>query len=65
MYAIEFESNIDNGFVKIPSSYLNKLAGKVKIIIFQKEPETNYIDELLESPFKVGDFTPFTRERNL
>ena len=65
MYAIEFESNIDNGFVKIPSSYLNKLAGKVKIIIFQKEPETNYIDELLESPFKVGDFTPFTREINL
>jgi len=64
MYAIEFESHIENGFIKIPVASMKKLAGKVKVIILQEQPEnsTNYIDELLESPLKVGNFTPLTRE---
>jgi hypothetical protein len=66
MYAIEFESHIENGMIKIPLASMKKLAGKVKVIILQKQPEnsTNYIDELLESPLKAstGNFTPLTRE---
>jgi hypothetical protein len=40
------------------------LAGKIKVIILKEKPEkpTNYIDELLESPLKVGNFTPLSRE---
>ena len=64
MYTIEFESYIENGFIKIPAASIKKLAGKVKVIIRQKQSEnsTNYIDELLESPLKVDNFTPLTRE---
>jgi len=64
MYAIEFESHIENGMIKIPIASMKKLAGKVKVIILQEQPEnsTNYIDELLEYPLKAGNFTPLTRE---
>jgi hypothetical protein len=64
MYTIEFESHIENGLIKIPVESIKKLAGKVKVIIVQEQPEnsTNYIDELLESPLKVDHFTPLTRE---
>ncbi len=34
MYAVEFESNIDNGFVKIPNQYKDILkSDKVKVIL--------------------------------
>ncbi|HDN26053.1 MAG TPA: hypothetical protein ENG03_02950 [Thioploca sp.] len=64
MYTIEFESTIENDIIKIPPIHLGQLAGKVKVIIHQEQSEktTNYIDELLESPLKVENFTPLSRE---
>jgi hypothetical protein len=64
MYAIEFESTIENDIIKIPTIHLGQLAGKVKVIILQDQAEknTNYIDELLESPLKAENFTPLSRE---
>jgi len=64
MYAIEFESNIESGFIKIPTNHLVNLAGKVKVIILAEKSKkpTNYLDELLESPLKVENFTPLKRD---
>jgi len=64
MYAIEFESTIENGFIKVPVNHLANLAGKIKVIILTEKAEktSNFIDELLESPLKAENLTPLSRE---
>ena len=64
MYAIEFKSKIKNGVIEIPREYRNKLKETVKVILLAEEKEAafNTIDKLLDSPLKVENFVPLTRE---
>lgn len=39
MYAIEFESTIENSIIKVPVNHLAKLAGKIKVIILTEKAE--------------------------
>ncbi len=39
MYAIEFDAKIDEGTIKIPDKYTNRLGNKVKVIILTGESE--------------------------
>jgi hypothetical protein len=64
MYAIEFQTKIKNGVIEIPQDYRNKLKENVKVIILAEEEEiaSDMIEQLLESPLKVENFKPLTRE---
>lgn len=37
MYAIEFKSTVNDGFIRIPEEYKNKIGQKVKVIILSDE----------------------------
>lgn len=39
MYAIEFNTKIDRGLIKIPEQYLGKLGNQVKVIILTNQQE--------------------------
>ncbi len=67
MHAIEFKTKINNGIIKIPKEYRNKLKEKekVKVIVLSEEEKgttINMIDKLLNSPLHVKNFKPLTRE---
>ena len=40
MYAVEFRSDVENGTIRIPDRYRNKLPSTVKVIILSEEEET-------------------------
>jgi len=64
MYAVEFRAWVKNGVIEIPAQYRNRFKEKVKVIILP-EPSgdtTTIIDQLLESPLEVADFSPLSRE---
>jgi hypothetical protein len=66
MFAIEFRAKVEEGTIKVPRRYRDKLKEVVRVIILadvQDEPQTpNLIDQLLESPIKVAGFQPLSRE---
>jgi len=64
MYAIEFQTRIEEGVIQIPVQYRDKLKQVVRVIILSnvQEKTVNLIDQLLESPLKVEGFQPLSRE---
>ncbi len=65
MYAIEFQTNIKNGFIEIPELYRKLLQNNVKVIILAEDKSetcSDIIEELLNSPVKLAEFTPFKRD---
>jgi len=64
MYAIEFQTRIEEGVIQIPLQYRDKLKQVVRVIILAnvQEKTANLIDQLLESPLKVEGFQPLSRE---
>ncbi len=65
MYAVEFQTNIKNGFIEVPELYRKFLQNNVKVIILAEDkPETcsDIIEELLNSPVRLAEFTPFKRD---
>ncbi len=64
MYAIEFQTRIEEGVIQIPLQYRDKLKQVVKVIILANVQgnTVNLIDQLLESPLKVEGFQPLSRE---
>ena len=43
MYAVEFDAKIDDGAIKIPDKYVNRLGKKVKVIILAGEEDKSPI----------------------
>ena len=43
MYAVEFDAKINEGAIKIPNKYVNRLGEKVKVIILSGEEEKNSV----------------------
>ncbi len=64
MYAIEFQTTVENGISKIPRQYLRNLTNRVRVILLVEEAKTtmNFIDRLLAHPLRVKGFRPLTRE---
>lgn len=66
MEAVEFEANIKNGNIEIPTTYRADLTegAKVRVIVLQarKTAKTGFIAELIDNPVEVADFTPLTRD---
>jgi len=67
MYAIEFRARIKDGLIEIPEKFRDRLKDNVKVILLteheiETSPESDIIEELLESPLKLADFKPYKRE---
>jgi hypothetical protein len=65
MYAIEFETTVQNGVIRIPPEYEKQFPNRVKVILLAEEATPlapNLIDELLAKPLRVKNFKPLTRE---
>lgn len=75
MYAIEFQTKIENGIIEIPLKYWQRLQQQtnqesVRVIVLAREPigvETDkdavdLIGQWLTTPLDIPSFTPLTRE---
>lgn len=69
MYAIEFQTKVENGHIEIPAEFKDRLAGCVRVIVLAEEQpdetgvaKTDLLDQLLANPIKLDHFTPMTRE---
>jgi hypothetical protein len=65
MYAVEFQTTVKNGTIKIPPEHRKMFKHRVKVILLAEESSeatTNLIDQLLSKPLKVPGFQPLTRE---
>ena len=66
MYAVEFQARIKDGTIQIPFQYHRQLGDQVRVILLappvvSTEP-TDLIGQLLQSPLKVANFVPLSRE---
>lgn len=64
MYAIEFQTKVENGHIEIPTEFQGQLTGFVRVIVLSEEQraKTNLLDQLLANPIKLENFVPLTRE---
>lgn len=62
--AIEFKARVKNGKIEIPKRYKNKIANNVRVILFSESSQKgrDIIDDLLNNPIKIDNFSPLTRE---
>lgn len=64
MYAIEFQTRVRNGSIRIPEEHQGKFKGQVRVIVLAEESAENFdmIEHLLMNPLQLKDFSPLTRE---
>ena len=64
MKAIEFQTRVENGAIRIPEKYKGQLTGNVRVVIMieDRPAESSIIKELLANPLKIPDFKPLTRD---
>ncbi len=48
MYAVEFETRLEQGFIPVPLAYVNHLDGRLKVIILK--PDSNDFSDPLFTP---------------
>lgn len=64
MYAVEFQTTIQNGLIQVPDKYRFRFRKPVRVILLapseeEEEKSTNYIKELFGT---VPNFEPLSRE---
>lgn len=66
MYAIEFKAVIKDGKIELPEVYRERFKSMVRVIVLEEAQRgaSTLIDELLENPLKIEDFTPLSREES-
>ncbi len=65
MQAVEFQTVIKDGTIKIPETLRDDLGERVRVILLTEDrPRAgeNLIDQLLTQPLRVPGFFPLTRE---
>ena len=65
MHAIEFQTTINQGMIKVPEQYLHQLSKHAKVIVLMEEepsPPKGVLAQLLERPLKRRHFKPLRRE---
>lgn len=70
MYTIDFQTRIEDGTIRVPEKYRQRLHEQVsdspvRVIIYLpgRRPSVDYIDRLLSSPLAVEDFVPLSRDK--
>ena len=66
MFAVEFQANIQNGFIEIPEQYKSQFVtqNSIKVILLKPEenaPVEDLIEQLLKNPIQVEEFQPLKR----
>ena len=64
MYAIEFQTKVNDGSISIPEQYRNRIKGYVRVILLAEESAEKFdmIEYLLANPLNVEGFKLPTRE---
>lgn len=68
MYAVEFQTRLQNGMISVPPQYQTHLPAQVRVIILaepltpRSEDHDDIIARLLKAPRPVHNFKPMTRE---
>lgn len=60
MYAIEFLTKVETGYIEIPGEFKDRLAGCVCVIVLVEDPpaQANLLDQLLANPIKLDNPEP-------
>lgn len=64
MQAVEFQTKLKNGVIKVPEKFVSEIKGRqVRVIILAEEKDEPYdiITELINNPLEVENFKPLTR----
>jgi hypothetical protein len=64
MFAIEFQTQIKNGIIEVPTEYQNRINSSVRVIVLAPEQarRPGMITRLLEHPIQDDTFVPLTRD---
>jgi len=64
MYAVEFQTQVTDGTIEVPSEYRQRVKGTVRVIILAEEtaPEIDMIEHLLAHPIHAPGFVPMKRD---
>lgn len=64
MSKIEFETIIHKGTIDLPKEYIQKVQGKVRVIIVtdEEEDDIDMVEYLMEHPLVGSDSVPLTRD---
>lgn len=64
MSMIEFQTYIQHGTIAVPWPYRESLTGRVRVILLLDDDtdEGDMIDQLLDHPYHIVNFIPFTRD---
>ena len=65
MVTVEFHAKIKDGTIHIPAKYRRNLKEKVRVILVSEEERkktSNFLRELLDSPVKIANFKPLSRD---
>lgn len=64
MYAVEFQTKVENGHIEIPAEFREQVSGCVRVIVLGEDQreQTDMLAQLLANPIKLDQFTPLKRE---
>lgn len=71
MFAVEFQTNVKDGTIEIPTEYRESFKDRVRVILLAevglqtKQPlhaVQTFIHELLQKPIQLENFHPFSRD---
>jgi hypothetical protein len=68
MYAIEFRTRIENGTIRIPEEYGDRLREQgadesVRVVVYLpgQSSDVDYVERLMSNPIRLDDFVPLRR----
>lgn len=64
MLSVAFQTDVEEGIIKIPAEYRQEFHDRVTVILLRDEPvapEDDLIGELLAHPVAIADFRPLSR----
>lgn len=64
MTVIEFQTYIDQGTIKLPKEYHERVKGRARVIILtdELEDDADMVEYLMNHPYRSDTFTPLTRD---
>jgi hypothetical protein len=64
MYAVEFQTKLQDGKIIVPTEHQEKFKGQVRVILLSEEndEDIDFIDYLLANPTHDPNFVPLKRE---
>ncbi len=64
MLSVAFQTNVEDGIIRIPAEYQQEFHNRVTVILLRNEPiasEDDIIGDLLAHPIQAKNFRPLSR----